>query len=427
MRKYILSLAVLLIFLAVPGQARVDISAPTRLKRTELTIYGKNDLTLVREFREITFREGKNRLSFNWQQKQVDPTSVFFTIHNNGDRLIKKDISYPSSTTGTLTWEVEGKEPVSATVEISYLTRGLDWNPFYHGRLNWNLTGIDLEGFVRIKNNSGIRFKNAKVNLLIGNIDMMDKLAKVIKNWERKRKPESEAETRRNSARDKMMATGFSADAPREMAREIEQARSSEYHLLELGKLEEISPDHDRRLQFTRFENVEVENIYRTQLDAQKNSTRHQLEFKNPSGDHPLPAGKIQLLRESTPGNLSWTGTARLNYLPPGGKDQLEIGSSKQVRAISKKMNVRSFDYSYDEKGRLEKWLEEEKFETKINNYRNIPVTLRLERQFPHKNWEIIEASHNYRQIDADRIRYELKLEPGEEDKLKETIQLENN
>src|SRR5271169_6983435 len=58
----------LLLFLAVAtrAQAAVDlVTLPTR-EGTQLTIYNSEDITMVREHRLLTVKEGVNRIQFSW-------------------------------------------------------------------------------------------------------------------------------------------------------------------------------------------------------------------------------------------------------------------------------------------------------------------------------------------------------------------------
>ena len=59
----------------VPVQAAVDlVTLPTR-EGTQLTIYNSEDVTIVREHRLLTVKEGVNRIQFSWA-KRTWPTSA---------------------------------------------------------------------------------------------------------------------------------------------------------------------------------------------------------------------------------------------------------------------------------------------------------------------------------------------------------------
>ena len=65
----------LLLALLAPAQAAVDlVTLPTR-EGTQLTIYNSEDITMVREHRLLTVKEGVNRIQFSWANTLIDPTS----------------------------------------------------------------------------------------------------------------------------------------------------------------------------------------------------------------------------------------------------------------------------------------------------------------------------------------------------------------
>ena len=61
--------------LAQSASAAVDlVTLPTR-EGTQLTIYNSEDITMVREHRLLTVKEGVNRIQFSWANTLIDPTS----------------------------------------------------------------------------------------------------------------------------------------------------------------------------------------------------------------------------------------------------------------------------------------------------------------------------------------------------------------
>ena len=69
------SLGLFLAFSA-SAQAAVDlVTLPTR-EGTHLTIYNSEDITMVREHRLLTVKEGVNRIQFSWANTLIDPGAV---------------------------------------------------------------------------------------------------------------------------------------------------------------------------------------------------------------------------------------------------------------------------------------------------------------------------------------------------------------
>ena len=60
------------------AQGRINVVTLPGRDTVQLTIYNSVDLTLVKETRVLTFRQGLNRLEFSWANTLIDPTSVEF-------------------------------------------------------------------------------------------------------------------------------------------------------------------------------------------------------------------------------------------------------------------------------------------------------------------------------------------------------------
>ncbi|MHB8957584.1 MAG: hypothetical protein ACYC4U_31870, partial [Pirellulaceae bacterium] len=52
----------------------VDLSTVPKRESVQLTIYNSEDLTLVRETRQVSFKKGENGLQFRWANTLIDPT-----------------------------------------------------------------------------------------------------------------------------------------------------------------------------------------------------------------------------------------------------------------------------------------------------------------------------------------------------------------
>jgi len=75
MLRRILWPSLLLLVLSAPVQTAVDlVTVPTR-EGTRLTIYNSEDITMVREQRLLTVKQGVNRIQFAWANTLIDPTS----------------------------------------------------------------------------------------------------------------------------------------------------------------------------------------------------------------------------------------------------------------------------------------------------------------------------------------------------------------
>ncbi len=67
--------------------AKVDLATLPERESTQLTIYNSADLTLVRESRPLTVKEGENRLQFSWANTLIDPTSLEMLPKAHADKI----------------------------------------------------------------------------------------------------------------------------------------------------------------------------------------------------------------------------------------------------------------------------------------------------------------------------------------------------
>ena len=173
-------LAVLVALAASSAEAKnVDLSTVPARQRVQLTIYNSEDLTLVREVRKVSFKPGVNPLQFSWANTLIDPTSVELRFITYPDKLDLLDTTFPHDKPQMLYWNVESELNGEAIVEITYFTSGISWSADYVCTANPAETEMGLEGFVRVSNNSGEEYEDAQVRLVVGRINLVEKIARL--------------------------------------------------------------------------------------------------------------------------------------------------------------------------------------------------------------------------------------------------------
>ncbi len=75
MKRIIFTLLIIVVMAGV-SRAKVDLVTLPSRDTVQLTIYNSADMTLVRESRALTLKDGKNRLQFSWAYILIDPTSL---------------------------------------------------------------------------------------------------------------------------------------------------------------------------------------------------------------------------------------------------------------------------------------------------------------------------------------------------------------
>ena len=159
--------------------AKVDlVTLPTR-DTVQLTIYNSADMTLVRESRALTLKQGGNKLQFSWVNTLIDPTSLEMLAKANADKIDISDLTYPPRVQNLGLWNIESGISGKVPVEISYLTSGLSWRAFYMGTLTGDEKTMRLQGYVMVTNNSGEDYENAQTRLIVGQVHILDQIAEL--------------------------------------------------------------------------------------------------------------------------------------------------------------------------------------------------------------------------------------------------------
>src|SRR5258706_12662088 len=168
-----ITLLALLMIAPLAAQARnVDLSTVPKRNTVQLTIYNSEDLTLVRETRAICFKKGANPLQFSWANTLIDPTSVELKFLDHAEQLEVLDTTFPHDKPQMLHWNLQSGFDGEAMVEITYFTSGISWSADYVVVADRDEKELGLDDFVHVANNSGDHYVEARVRLLVGNINL---------------------------------------------------------------------------------------------------------------------------------------------------------------------------------------------------------------------------------------------------------------
>ncbi|HEX41079.1 MAG TPA: hypothetical protein ENN81_03355, partial [Phycisphaerales bacterium] len=74
---------------------KVDLVTLPSRDTVQLTIYNSADLTLARESRALTLKEGVNLLQFSWENTLIDPTSLEMRPRANAGAIDVAELVYP--------------------------------------------------------------------------------------------------------------------------------------------------------------------------------------------------------------------------------------------------------------------------------------------------------------------------------------------
>ena len=249
---------------------------PTR-EGTQLTIYNSEDITMVREHRLLTVKEGVNRIQFSWANTLIDPTSIEFRILDQQDKVDLVDTTFPAGRNDALQWNIKSQIAGKIPVEIRYFTSGITWAADYVGIANEDETKLDVTGYVRVTNSSGEHYDNAQTRLVVGKINLVEKIADLARRpppGDGRELPTASrmivarAMPYRESAKDgdegarwKWRRSWTTNEAGR--PKQVVKQGLSEYFLFTIEGREDIKDKEPKRLVALKVADVPLESIYK--------------------------------------------------------------------------------------------------------------------------------------------------------------------
>ena len=417
------------------GVAKVDLVTLPSRDTVQLTIYNSADMTLVRESRALTLKQGGNFLQFSWVNTLIDPTSLEMFPKAAADKIEISELTYPPRVRNLGLWNIKSGIDGRVPVEISYLTSGLAWRAFYMGTLTEDEKTMRLQGYVRVTNNSGEDYENAQTRLIVGKVHILDEIAELasrqypygrpgemilMKDEEKKRELSSKMKGAMEEA-----GVAMYARAPKAVVKE----GLSEYFLYTIEGTETIPNSWSKRLISFDVDAVPVVNLYKFEEERYGASVVRFLSFKNDKahslGDTPIPGGTLKVYRNvDKQQHLSYEGRSEFKYIPVDEDVELNIGAVANVVVEPKLMDFKTDNYRFDNKGGICGWDEIHKFKIEVKNTREMPVKVEIHRNFNTSYWELEKSGDfgDFEKVDSDTIKFALTIEPRSAKKFEYTL-----
>jgi hypothetical protein len=404
----------------------VDLVTLPAKDMTQLTIYNSADLTLVRDARSLTLKEGDNKLQFSWANTLIDPTSLSMLPKAHADKIDIDDLTFPPRVQNLGLWNINSEIGGKVPIEISYLTSGLTWRAFYMGTLTEDEKTMRLQGYVRVTNNSGEDYENAQTRLIVGKVHILDRIAELAQRKYPYGRP-GEPVPMPRAENERMMKLGWEAkgqvmsmDAVMEAPKEIKKEGLSEYFLYTIEGTETIPNTWSKRLPSFDTDEIPVVNLYKFEENRYGPAVIRYLSFTNDEehelGETPIPGGGMKVYRTvDDEAHLSYEGTSSFKYIPVGEDVELNLGPVSNVIVEPKLMDEKTDNYRFDNKGNINGWDEIRTFKLEIKNTRDLAVKIEIKRNFHPHTWDIKnigKAKEYYEKIDINTVKYTLTLEP---------------
>jgi len=393
--KHTLALATALTLLAAgPAHARdIDLVTLPPRDAVQLTIYNSEDLTLVKEIRSITFKRGVNRLQFSWAGTLIDPTSVYLRPLEHEDQIEVLDTTFPGDRPQVLIWNVESAFEGQVKVEVSYFTSGISWSADYVMITDAAETQATFDGYVTVVNRSGEDYEGAQVRLVVGVINLVEKIAQLARPQADQPKPTTAAPSRAKGrvVRQALAEAEWGGDlfgavgGAAGRAPKIVKEGLSEYFIFTVEGVQTVKNGWSQRMVSFRAREVPFEILYRYRAHQYgprpvrffilANDEEHKL------GESPLPDGIIRVFRDNGRNGLNYFTSQKTKYIPIKEKIELNVGTDDQIVYERLVLDVARSEFQYDNTKRpprVNGWDETRSWQEEVRNYRAKPITIEI-------------------------------------------------
>jgi len=328
-----------------------------------------------------------------------------------------KEFSFPALPEGlitrpTLVWQVESATGEAQTVEVTYLTGGVNWWANYVLVLADDDKSFDLNGWVTLDNQSGTSYQDAKLKLIAGDIN-------------------------RASTSDAAMTKGVYPE-PVPAAPQVEERAFFEYHLYEVQRPVTVRDQQTKQIEFVVGNDVSANKFFvydGSQLSfmgydqplsdpaygtVSNKKVMTMLEFRNGEEEGlgvPLPQGTLRMFKKDVDGSTLLIGEDAIDHTPKDEMIQLYVGDAFDI--VGERLRT---DFRVDDN---KDWMVES-YKITLRNHKDEAVDVRVvEHLFRWSQWTIPSQSHEFEKQDAQTIEFRVPVEADGETVLTYTVRYE--
>ncbi len=300
----------------------------------------------------------------------------------------------------TLVWLADAERGGRHTLEASYLTSGLSWSADYVLQLDAEGARAGLQAWVTVENRSGASYDEARLLLVAGDV---------------------------NQVRDMMnRRVTEMADVAYAAAPAFTEEALYDYHLYTLQRPAALLDNQIKQVSLFEAEDIAVERRYRVGgrtaffrgagplRDDSPVEVRYLLanESDNRLGV-PLPAGVVRVYGASGGGGRQLLGEDRIGHTPAGETVELTVGRAfdlvaERVRTDSRRLADNLYRHS---------------FRVTLRNHKPEDVSIEVVEPVGG-DWQVTEASHEPRKVDAATVAFDVPVAAGGESVLSYTVEV---
>ena len=280
----------------------------------------------------------------------------------------------------TLIWTLQNSGASAHRVETSYLARQLAWSADYVLTVARDDHAADLDGWVTLTNASGTSFRNAKLQLVAGDLNIVRQTV------------------------DRMQLGGI-AERVAASAKPMSQEAFSEYHLYTLDRKTSINNAETKQVSMLSGTSVPVRKRY--VVEGQQwyyRNGRHpgapikdvvqvfyQLRNDERSGlGMPMPAGTVRVYQSDSRGGVQFAGEDRTQHTPKDEVLNLKIGNAFDVVCERKQTDFQQISSN----------VFEFEYEITLRNHKANAVSVEVNEPIGG-TWSMLQSSHPWQKTDA--------------------------
>lgn len=309
-------------------------------------------------------------------------------------RLIFDSLPENLTSRPTMTAELDARAAGNNKLELAYLTRGISWKADYVAEITGE-DNLNLNGWITLNNESGTDYKNAQVQLVAGDVNVVSRpqvrpmlfAAKAMRNAE-------------------MGVMDSAAGAPAQEA-------LADYYIYTLPFKTTITNQQSKQVALMSKENVKYSREYRLNSplyfwlkmrDSEFNRQNPEVVFKinNTAASQlgqPLPKGVVRFYEADKGGQMQFLGESSLNQLAVGDDAELKIGQSFDLTAKGKVTGIKTIAEN----------MSEADVEIKFNNSKDKAETVVFEQSF-NTSWEILSESAKHEKKNASLAAWKVEI-----------------
>lgn len=316
---------------------------------------------------------------------------IVLQYHDGIETSIRGHILFPSSGDNfrdrpTLTLDMDSSRSEAETLDLSYLTGGMSWRADYVGSVSPDDSHMSLTGLVTLSNTSGESYPNARLQLVAGNVNIVE--------------PQGTPYALKTIAR----VTSEQAA--------VQQENYFEYHLYTLARPTTILDNQTKQLTLLSAHGVPV----RETLELRGSQSYYQsaepdigdrlpvgayLTFENRGGELgiPLPAGIVRLYKRDSRGLSQFLGSDTIDHTPKNESVRLHLGDSFDVTA-------RKLQTDYHESSTCSS---DSSYKIILSNAKNIAQNVLVVEPIPG-DWRIVQESLAHTKSSASTASWSVRV-----------------